>query len=51
MKSHDQSPDGANPIETISYLPKVDFLLVIRHLTYLTFSVNLHDQEVAAFAK
>ncbi len=44
MKSYDQSRDGSNPIETISYLPKVDLLLVIRYLTYLIFSVNLQDQ-------
>ena len=44
MKLHDQSRDGSNLIGTISYLPKVDLSFVIRHLTYLTFSVNLHNQ-------
>ncbi len=44
MKSHDQSHDGSNLIGTISYLPKIELLLVIRYLIYLNFSVNLYDQ-------
>ena len=41
MRSHDQSRDGSNLIETILYFPKVDFLLIIHHRDYLTFLVNL----------
>ncbi len=44
MKSYDQSRDRSDPIETILYLPKFDLSLVICHLTYLTFSVNLPNQ-------
>ena len=44
MKSYNQSGDGFNLIRTISYLAKVDFLLVIHHLIYLIFLVNLYNQ-------
>ncbi len=44
MKSYDLSRDRSNPIQTILYLPKVDLLLIIRHLIYLTFLVNFHTQ-------
>ncbi len=44
MKSYDQLRDRPISIKTILYLPKIDFLLVIYHLTYLTFLVDLHDQ-------
>ena len=44
MRSHDQSRDRSNLMKIILYLPKVDFSLVIRHLIYLTFSVNFLNQ-------
>ena len=44
IKSNNQLHDGFNPIGTILYLSKVDFLLVICHLIDLTFLVNLHNQ-------
>ena len=40
MKSHNQSCDGSNLVETILYLPKVDLFLLIFYLTYLTFFIN-----------
>ena len=44
MKLYDWSHDGFNLIETILYLSKFDLLLVIYHLTYLTFLINLTNQ-------
>ena len=44
IKSHDQLYDGSNLIWTVLYPPNVDLLLVICHLTYLTFLVNLLNQ-------
>ena len=44
MKSLDQSYDRFNLIGTILYLFKIDSLLVVYHLTYLTFSVNFSNQ-------
>ncbi len=44
MKLHDQLHNGSNLIETILYLSKVDLSLIICHLAYLTFLVNLHNQ-------
>ncbi len=44
MKSHDQSRDGSNLIEKISYLPKVNLSLVIHYLTYLIFLIKLLNQ-------
>ncbi len=41
MKSHDQSRNGSNLIGTISYHNSSRSYLVIRHLTYLTFRINL----------
>ncbi len=44
MELYDQSYDESNPIRTILYLSKVDFLLLIHYMTYLTFTINLYDQ-------
>ena len=44
MKSYDESHDESNLIKTISYLPKIDFSLVIHYLTYLTFLINFTNQ-------
>ena len=44
IKSHDLSNNGFYLIETISYLPKIDLLLIIYHLTYLTFLINFINQ-------
>ena len=44
IKSYNQSYDRFNLIKIISYFLKIDFLLVIYHLTYLTFLVNLLNQ-------
>ena len=43
IKSYNQLRDRSSLIEIILYFLKIDFLLVICHLTYLTFLVNLHD--------
>ena len=44
MKSYDQSHDGFNLIGIILYLLKIDLSLVINHLIYLTFLINLTNQ-------
>ena len=44
MRSYDQLCDESNLMKIISYLLKVDLLLVIYHLTYLIFLVNLSNQ-------
>ena len=44
MKSYNQSHDRTNLIKTILYLLKVNFFLIICHLTYLTFLINLPNQ-------
>ena len=44
MKSYDQSHNKSNLIRKILYLLKVDLLLVICYMTYLTFFINFSNQ-------
>ena len=44
MKPYDKSRDGFNLIRSILYLSKIDLWLIICHLTYLTFLINLTNQ-------
>ncbi len=43
MTSHVMDLTRSGQFHIITY-PEVDLSLIIRHLTYLTFSVNLHNQ-------
>lgn len=44
IKLYDQSYNGFNLIETISYLSKVELSSVIYYLIYFNFLVNFYDQ-------